>query len=343
MTIFRVGVVAAVSGVAMLAASLALPPVALAAQHAEISPAVVFDMGGKFDKSFNQGVYDGVERFKDETGTEYREFEVTNETQREQALRRMAQRGANPILGVGFAQAGPMETVAKEFPDTKFTLIDGVVDLPNVQSVVFKEHEGSFLVGVLAAMASESDTVGFVGGMDIPLIRRFACGYEQGARHADKSVTVIQNMTGTTPSAWNDPGRGSELAKGQFDRGVDVVYAAAGGTGVGVYQAAADGDRFAIGVDSNQNYLHPGTMLTSMLKRVDVAAHDAFQSAADGTWEPGVKVLGLAEDGVGWALDEYNESLITEDMQAAAEEATAAIESGDIVVHDYMSDNSCSY
>ena len=316
---------------------------ATSATAADISPAVVFDMGGKFDKSFNQGVYDGVERFKEESGIEYREFEVTNETQREQAIRRMAQRGANPILGVGFAQAGPMETVAKEFPDVKFTLIDGVVDLPNVQSVVFKEQEGSFLVGVLAAMASESKMVGFVGGMDIPLIRRFACGYEQGAKHAGASVDVVQNMTGTTPSAWNDPGRGSELAKGQFDRGVDVIYAAAGGTGVGVYQAAKDGGKLAIGVDSNQNYLHPGTMLTSMLKRVDVAAYNAFKQAQEGTWEPGLQVLGLAEDGVGWALDEHNESMITADMKADAEAATAGIISGEIAVHDYMADNTCTY
>lgn len=309
----------------------------------DVSPAVVFDMGGKFDKSFNQGVYDGVERFKEETGIDYREFEVTNETQREQALRRMAERGADPILGVGFAQAGPMETVAKEFPDTRFTLIDGVVDLPNVQSIVFKEQEGSFLVGLLAAMASESNMVGFVGGMDIPLIRRFACGYEQGAKHADAGVEVVENMTGTTPSAWNDPGRGSELAKGQFDRGVDVIYAAAGGTGVGVYQAAKDGGKLAIGVDSNQNFLQPGTMLTSMLKRVDVAAYSAFMNAQNGTWEPGMTVLGLAEDGVGWALDENNESLITDDMKSAVDAAAAAIVAGEIEVHDYMADNACTY
>ena len=315
----------------------------LANAQDDISPAVVFDMGGKFDKSFNQGVYDGVERFKEESGTDYREFEVTNETQREQAIRRMAQRGADPILGIGFAQADPLAAVAADFPDTRFTLIDGVVDLPNVQSIVFKEHEGSFLVGMLAAMASESGQVGFVGGMDIPLIRRFACGYEQGVKHADATTDVIQNMTGTTPAAWNDPGRGSELAKGQFDRGVDVIYAAAGGTGVGVYQAAADGGEYAIGVDSNQNYLHPGTMLTSMLKRVDNAAYETFQSAADGTWEPGVKVLGLAEDGVGYAVDEFNEDLVTEDMLGAVEEAKAQIVSGELEVHDYMSDNTCSY
>ncbi len=331
MTISRLGVIAGM----LLSASVATA--------ADITPAVVFDMGGKFDKSFNQGVYDGVERFKAESGIEYREFEVTNETQREQAIRRMAQRGANPILGVGFAQAGPMETVAKEFPDVKFTLIDGVVDLPNVQSVVFKEQEGSFLVGLLAAMASSNQSVGFVGGMDIPLIRRFACGFEQGAKHASAQVDVVQNMTGTTPSAWNDPGRGSELAKGQFDRGVDVIYAAAGGTGVGVYQAAKDGGKLAIGVDSNQNYLHPGTMLTSMLKRVDVAAYNAFKDAMNDTWEPGMKVLGLAEEGVGWALDENNESLITDEMKAAVDAAAASIVAGDITVHDYMSDNTCTY
>ena len=328
---------------AALAAAVATVWATAATAQDEISPAVVFDMGGKFDKSFNQGVYDGVERFKEETGTEYREFEVTNETQREQSIRRMAQRGADPILGIGFAQADPLAAVAADFPDTRFTIIDGVVDLPNVQSIVFKEHEGSFLVGMLAAMASESGQVGFVGGMDIPLIRRFACGYEQGAKHADAATDVIQNMTGTTPAAWNDPGRGSELAKGQFDRGVDVIYAAAGGTGVGVYQAAEDGGKLAIGVDSNQNYLHPGTMLTSMLKRVDVAAYETFRSAADGTWEPGMKVLGLAEDGVGYAIDEYNEELVSDEMQAMLEEAKAQIVSGDIAVHDYMSDNACTY
>ena len=324
-----------------ISAAIALVLTGAIAQAAEITPAVVFDMGGKFDKSFNQGVYDGVERFKADTGIEYKEFEVTNETQREQALRRMAQRGANPVLGIGFAQAGPLETVAKEFPDTKFTLIDGVVDLPNVQSVVFKEHEGSFLVGVLAAMASKGNAVGFVGGMDIPLIRRFACGYVQGAKHANPTITVIENMTGTDPSAWNNPGRGSELAKGQFDRGVDVIYAAAGGTGGGVYQAAKDGGKLAIGVDSNQNYIHPGTMLTSMLKRVDVAAYNAFESARKGTWQPGINVLGLAEGGVGWALDEHNASLITAEMKTAVELAAGGIVAGDIEVHDYMSNNNC--
>ncbi len=308
---------------------------------AEFKPAVVYDMGGKFDQSFNEGIYNGVEKFKRETGIAYREFEVTNETQREQALRRMAQRGSDPIIGVGFAQAPALEIVAKEFPQQRFTLIDMVVDLPNVQSVVFKEHEGSFLVGMLAAMKSNTGKVGFIGGMDIPLIRRFACGYVQGAKHVDPKVDVIQNMTGSTPAAWNDPGRGSELAKGQFDRGVDVVFAAAGGTGSGVYQAAKDAGRYAIGVDSNQNHLQPGTMLTSMVKRVDVAAYNSFALAHKGTWRAGVQVLGLAEGGVDYALDEHNASLIDADMRARVDQAKADIISGKLAVHDYMSNNSC--
>ncbi len=326
-----------------LGAVLAVSMLAATSGTASASPAVIFDMGGKFDKSFNQGAYEGAERYKAESGDSYREFEVTNPAQREQAIRKMAQRNADPVVGIGFAQAPAMEAVSAEYPDTRFTIIDMVVDQPNVQSVVFKEHEGSFIVGLLAAMKSESGKVGFIGGMDIPLIRKFACGFEQGAKHANADVEVVQNMTGSTPSAWNDPGRGAELSRGQFDRGVDVIFAAAGGTGVGVYQAAADNGKFAIGVDSNQNYLHPGVMLTSMLKRVDNAVHEAMSTAKSGDWKPGIKVLGLAENGVGWALDEHNEALISDEMKAAAEAATAAIVAGDIAVHDYMSDNSCSY
>lgn len=304
----------------------------------QADPGIIFDMGGKFDKSFNEAAYNGAERWKNETGGDYAEFEITNPQQREQAMRRLAERGANPIVAVGFAQADAMGIVAKEFPDVKFAIVDMVVGEPNVQSVVYKEHEGSFLVGALAALASKSGTVSFVGGMDIPLIRRFACGYEQGAKYINPSATVIQNMTGTTPTAWNDPAKGGEITKSQIDRGADVVYAAAGGTGVGVYQAAKDSGVLAIGVDSNQNYLHPGTMLTSMLKRVDLAVYDAFKEV-----KPGISALGLAEDGVGWALDEHNESLITDEMKSRIEGIKARIIIGELAVHDYMSDNTCTY
>ena len=308
---------------------------------ADKMPAVVFDMGGKFDKSFNQGVYDGVEKFRKETGKKYREFEVKNPTQREQAVKKMAQRGSDPVLGVGFAQASAIEKGAKEFPKTRFAIIDMVVMQPNVASIVFKEHEGSFLVGLLAAMASKTGKVGFIGGRDIPLIRRFECGYYHGVKHANSSAIIYANMTGTTPSAWNDPTKGAELAKSQFDRGADVVFAAAGGTGIGVYQAAKDNGKYAIGVDSNQNYLHPGTMLTSMLKRVDVAAYNVFKSANDGSWKSGIQVLGLKEGGIDWALDEHNKNLISPAMKAAVERAKASIIAGEISVHDYMSDNKC--
>lgn len=308
---------------------------------ADKMPAVVFDMGGKFDKSFNQGVYDGVEKFRKETGKKYREFEVKNPTQREQAVKKMAQRGSDPVLGVGFAQASAIEKGAKEFPKTRFAIIDMVVMQPNVASIVFKEQEGSFLVGLLAAMASKTGKVGFIGGMDIPLIRRFECGYYHGVKHANSSATVYANMTGTTPAAWNDPTKGAELAKSQFDRGADVVFAAAGGTGIGVYQAAKDNGKYAIGVDSNQNYLHPGTMLTSMLKRVDVAAYNVFKSANDGSWKSGIQVLGLKEGGIDWALDEHNKNLISPAMKAAVEKAKAGIIAGEITVHDYMSNNKC--
>lgn len=307
------------------------------AMAADFSPAIVFDMGGKFDKSFNEAAYNGAEKFKGDSGDGYREFEVTNPSQREQALRNMARRGATIVVAMGFAQAGAVETVAKEFPDVKFTLIDMVVDLPNVQSVIFKEHEGSFLVGMAAALASKTGKVGFIGGMDIPLIRKFALGFVEGAKYVNSRVEVFQNMTGTTPSAWNDPTKGGELARSQFDRGADVIYAAAGGTGVGVYQAAKDEGKFAIGVDSNQNYMHPGTMLTSMVKRVDVAVYDAFQSAKDGTWSGGIKILGLAEDGVGWAIDEHNRSVVSADVEAQVEAARKDIIAGKVVVTDYMS------
>ena len=303
---------------------------------ADFTPAVVFDMGSKFDKSFNEAAWNGAERFKAETGISYREFEVTNPAMREQAIRNMARRGAHIVVAMGFAQAAAVEAVAREFPDTRFTLVDMMVDLPNVQSLIFREHEGSFLVGMAAAMASKTGKIGFVGGMDIPLIRKFALGYVEGARYVNPDIEIYQNMTGTTPAAWNDPTRGGELARSQFDRGADVVYAAAGGTGIGVYQAARDAGKLAIGVDSNQNYLHPGTMLTSMVKRVDVAVYEAFKSARDGSWKGGVQILGLAEDGVGWALDEYNRRLVPAAMEAAIEQARQDIIAGRIVVTDYM-------
>jgi len=320
-------------------AALALCGVLGATAHAEekFLPAIVYDVGGKADKSFNEAAYHGAQRFEAETGIAFREFEITNETQRAQAFANMARRGASVVVGVGFTQRAALETVARQYPNKKFTLIDATSDLPNVQSVVFREQEGSFLVGVLAALASKSHKLGFVGGMDIPLIRRFAAGYAAGARYADPAVQILVNMTGTTPAAWQDPARGAELARSQFDRGADIVYAAAGSTGLGVLQAAADAKKLAIGVDSNQDHLHPGTMLTSMVKRVDLAVYQAFRSAKAGTWQAGIRSLGVAEDGVGYTLDQYNESLVTPGMRAKADAARAEIIAGNIAVPEKLS------
>ena len=312
---------------------------ALSAGAVLADPAIIFDLGGKFDKSFNESAFNGATRWAEESGGTFDEVELTSDAQREQALRRFAEAGNNPIVMAGFSFANALTTVAPDYPDTKFVIIDMVVDAPNVRSVVFNEHEGSYLVGMLAAMASESGTVGFIGGMDIPLIRKFACGYAQGVLAVNPAATVISNMTGTTPAAWNDPVKGSELTLAQISQGADVVYAAAGGTGVGVLQTAADSDILSIGVDANQNYLHPGEVLTSMLKRVDNAVYDAFTAGAD--VEPGFNTMGIANGGVGYALDEFNQPLITAEMQTAVDAAAAAITDGSLLVHDYMSDETC--
>ncbi|MEM9432543.1 MAG: BMP family ABC transporter substrate-binding protein [Pseudomonadota bacterium] len=319
-----------------LSASAAL---ALSAGAALADPAIIFDLGGKFDKSFNEAAFNGAERWASESGGSYREIELQSDAQREQALRRFAEAGSNPIVMAGFAFGSALDEVAADYPDTSFVIIDMVVDQPNVRSVVFNEHEGSYLVGYMAAQASKNNTVGFIGGMDIPLIRKFACGYAQGAKAANPDTKVIANMTGTTGAAWNDPVKGGELTRAQISQGADVVYAAAGGTGLGVLQTAADEGILSIGVDSNQNYLHPGKVLTSMMKRVDNAV---YQAMTDGPGlETGFNVMGLSNDGVGYAMDENNADLVSDDMVATVEAIKGKIVSGEIAVHDYMSDESC--
>lgn len=312
-----------------------------AAWAAAIKPAVIYDLGGKSDKSFNEGAFHGAQKFQKDTGIAFRDFEIQNDAQREQAMRKFAQDGYSPIIAIGFSQASALAKVAPDFPKTQFAIVDSVVKAPNVESIVFKEQEGSFLVGILAAMASKNGKVGFVGGMDIPLIRKFECGYAQGVKYAAPKDVVIQNMIGTTGAAWNDPVKGGELAKAQIAQGADVIYHAAGGSGVGVLRAAADAGKLGIGVDSNQDALFPGKVLTSMLKRVDTAVYKTFSDAKAGKWQPGVVVLGLKQGGIGWAQDASNKPLLTPAMINAVNGATAAIIGGGIQVHDYMTDNKC--
>ncbi|TVQ58478.1 MAG: BMP family ABC transporter substrate-binding protein [Rhodobacteraceae bacterium] len=313
-----------------------LAALALWAGAAAADPAIVYSTGGKFDGSFNEAAAAGAARWAADTGVAVAEFEPRDVGQMAQALRRFARDGRDPVAAIGFLQAGALSDVAPAFPDTRFAIIDMVVDAPNVQSFVFREHEGAYVVGVLAAMASESGVIGMVGGMDIPLIRRFGCGYALGARATRPDVEVIVTMTGDTPAAWSDPARGAELARAQIARGADVILQAAGGTGIGVLQAAADAGVLGVGTDSNQNALHPGQVLTSLLKRTDVAVEEAFTA-----WAPGVRSLGLAEGGMDWARDEHNAALITPEMAAAADAAFAAIAAGEIVVHDSSADGPC--
>lgn len=323
-----------------LAGSVALGALLTGAAMAE--PAVIYDLGGKFDKSFNEAAFNGATAWAKETGNSFLDLELQNDAQREQALRQFARRGANPIVVMSFMWPSALEKVAVEFPDTNFVVIDATVDQPNVQSILFSEHEGSFLVGALAMMKSETGKVGFVGGMDVPLIHKFYCGYAQGAKAVNADAEVFENYTGVTPAAWNDPVTAGELAKAAFNRGADVIFAAAGGSGLGVLQAAADEGKLAIGVDSNQNHLQPGSVLTSMLKRVDVAVATAFTEAGDdATFKSGLTIMGLANDGVGYAIDEHNEALITDEMKAKIDALSAKIQSGEIVVHDYTTDSTC--
>jgi basic membrane protein A len=307
---------------------------AMASLHAE--PAIIFELGGKHDKSFGQAAWEGAERWKKETGQPYLEFEIANAAQREQAARRFAERGGDPVVGVGFSQASSIETVARDFPKLRFAIVDMVVALPNVQSFVFREHEGAFLTGILAAMASKTGTLGFVGGQDIPLIHKVLCGYEQGAKFANPQIKVVSSMTGTTNAAWTDPARGAELARAQVAQGADVIMAAAGTTGLGVLQAVKDLKLLGIGVDSNQNGLHPGRILTSLLKRTDVAVYQAFKGV-----KPGITQLGLKEGGLDLAFDENNAPLVSPEMRRKVDAAKADIIAGRLKVIDYTAANAC--
>jgi len=309
-------------------------------QAADFEPVLLYDIGGKFDKSFNEAAYRGAEAFVAAEGGSYRDFEPSSETQYEQALKRFARRKADVIVAIGVGYAVAVKNVATRYPDIKFTVVDAVIDLPNVQSITFKENEGSYLVGMVAAMKTETKKLGFIGGMDIPLIRRFAQGYKEGALYVDSGVTFVENYVGTTPSAWNDPIKASEMARGQYARGVDIIFSAAGPSGLGSIQAAKDSGKLAIGVDSNQNHVAPGFVLTSMLKRVDLAVLQAMTEAKNGTWAAGHRVLSLKEGGVDYALDEHNAALITDEMKARLEEARAKIIAGEITVGDVEGSNS---
>ena len=297
---------------------------------------IVFDIGGKDDRSFNAAAYQGMLRAKKELPIVYRDVEPGDPTSIEPALRAFAQYGYNLVTGVGFAQGPILEQVAKDYPQLHFVIIDSVVEAPNVASLLFKEHEGSFLVGMIAAATSKTGKLGFIGGMDIPLIHKFATGYAEGAKYVNPNIQVSENYVGITDAAWNNPGKGRELANSQFEQGADVIFAAAGNSGLGVFDAAESYKRFAIGVDANQNWVKPGFILTSMIKRIDNAVYSVVKEETEGKFKGGVRVFGLDNDGVGYAMDEYNRALIPAAVLEKVEQAKRDIIAGKIKVTDAM-------
>jgi basic membrane protein A len=299
---------------------------------------IVFDIGGKDDKSFNAAAWQGVKRAREELGIFLRDVEPGDPTSIEPSMRAFAERGYDLIIGVGFAQAPIMNDVASDYPGLKFAIIDGVIDLPNVASLIFKEHEGSFLVGMIAARTTKTGKVGFVGGMDIPLIHKFETGYAEGARYANPNIQVFENYVGVTDAAWNNPGKGKELAKAQIERGADVIFQAAGNSGLGVFDAAEEMNKLAIGVDSNQNWVKPGFVLTSMIKRVDVSVFNSVKDMIEGRFKGGLHELGLGNDGIGYALDDYNRNLIPQPVLDEVERAKQDIIAGRIKVTDAMAE-----
>jgi basic membrane protein A and related proteins len=321
----------------------------------KIHVGIVFDIGGKDDRSFNAAAWagakcsetgnwpDGTSCGKPPLGIVLRDIEPGNPTSIEPAMRAFAERGYDLIIGIGFAQTPIIELVAKDYPNIRFAVVDGVSNLPNVASLVFKEHEGSYLVGMLAAKTSKTGTIGFLGGMDIGLIHRFKQGYEEGARAVNPNIRVIPNYVGVTDAAWNNPGKGKEIALAQISKGADVIFTAAGNSGLGAFDAVeqqgkqnGQATHFVIGVDSNQNMVKPGFVLTSMVKRVDNAVYDIIKDVVNGQFQAGFHVYGLEKDGIAYAMDENNKSLISEEAIKQAEEARQKIIKGEIKVTDAM-------
>lgn len=311
--------------------------------HAEEAPVTLppmkiglaLDKGGRDDKSFNSAAFKGATEAQSQLGIKLKTVESSDDISLEPTLRTFAQKNFPLVIAVGFVQKDAVEKVAKEFPKTHFVLIDAVAEGANIRSIVFKEHEGSFLVGALAAMASKSHKIGFVGGMDIPMIRRFQLGYESGVKYVDPKAKVVTNYVGSSSDAWRNPTKAKELAVSQYNQGVDVIFVPAGASGLGVFDAAEQMQKWAIGCDSNQNWVKPGKILTSMLKKVDVAVYQAIVLETKSQFQGGTFDLGLVEDGVGYSLDQFNRELLTPEMEKKVDSIKSQILKKQIHVPDF--------
>jgi len=302
---------------------------------AEFKVGLVLDRGGKDDKSFNTSAYEGAMQAKNKLGVFVKYVEAADDNAFEPSLQSFARRDFDLMIGIGFAQKEAIKKVAGQFPKKHFAIVDAEVDAPNVRSLMFEEHEGAYLVGAIAALTSKTGKIGFVGGMDIPLIRRFEMGYEAGAKKVNPQAAVLANFVGITSAAWNNPPKGKELAVSQYDAGADVIFAAAGASGLGVFDAAEEKKKFAIGVDANQDWMKPGLILTSMLKRVDLAVYSAIEDSKAGKFSGGIKRFGLADKGIDYSVDKYNEKILTEAVRKRADELKAEVIAGQIIVPDY--------
>lgn len=303
---------------------------------ADFQVGLLLDKAGKDDQSFNASAFRGLTKAEKDLGIKSRTVEAKDSAAAESLLRSLAAKKFDIIIAIGFSQAGAVKNAAAAFPKSQFVLVDSEVTAPNVTSVMFSEHEGSFLVGAMAAMKSKTANVGFIGGMDVPLIHRFQMGYEAGAKYINPKIRVQSNYIGVTGDAFNNPPKAKELALLQHGQGADVVFHAAGSSGKGLFDAAEDKKFFAIGCDSNQNMLKPGRILTSLVKSVDVAVFDAISAAKLGTLKGGTTVRhGFATGGIDMAVDSNNKTLLTPDMLKKADEIKAGVKSGALKVPDY--------
>ena len=303
---------------------------------------IVFDLGGRGDKSFNDGAYIGAQRAASELGARVRYVEPGEGSDREAGLRLLAAEGMKLVIGVGFIFTDDLSALAREYPDVAFAGVDFAVTIGadgkpvappgNLAALKFREEQGSFLVGAIAALVGGSKKVGFVGGMDSPLIHKFEAGYRAGVKEVCPDCEVLVQYAGVTPEAFRNPGRGKELALSQYQQGVNVIYHASGSTGLGVFEAARTMNRYAIGVDADQYREAPGRVLTSMVKRVDNAVYDAILRVKENRFTGGIYNFGLAEDGVGYVYDEHNRALIPDAVRARVEALKAEIIAGRIAV-----------
>jgi basic membrane protein A len=308
------------------------------AEIVNFRPAIIYETkDNDGDLGFIDLVRQGAEQAESELGINYVEHRIKAGEDIVAQFRQIIKDGATHLIAVGFQNIVPVLTIATEYPEIKFTVIDGIIPpiYPNVQSLSFKDHEGAFLVGIIAAKLAKNNRVGFIGGMDAPIINNFAMGYFQGAKYANPNIRLEKDMVGTDASAWNDPARAKGLARKQYNDGVDVIFAAAGGSSIGVLEAAEEMGHYAIGVDSNQNSIFPKTVVTSMVKRVDKAVYETLTSAYTGKWKSGIKYLGLKDGALDYAVDINNKDVITLEIVEKVEEARDKIVRGLLNVEVY--------